>query len=74
MKVPQYGEPFSKDSLLACHLLAARFFSYLSLALLHIPVCRGGTGKAGHWAKWDTEVILTSQLKLARANKKLSAT
>ena len=35
---------------------------------------RGGTGKAGHWAKRDTEVIMTSQLKLARADKKLSAT
>ena len=35
---------------------------------------RGGTGKAGQWAKRDTEVIMMSQLKLARADKKLSAT
>ena len=41
---------------------------------VHRRTCRGGTGKAGHWAKWDTEVIMTSQLKLARADKKLSAT
>ena len=40
----------------------------------HMVLGRGGTGKARHWAKWDTEVIMTSQLKLARADKKLSAT
>ena len=37
-------------------------------------VQREGTGKVGHWAKRDTEVIMTSQLKLACADKTLSAT
>ena len=32
------------------------------------------TGKARHWANWDTEVIMTSQLKLARLDKENNPT